>query len=94
LTQATTKLDEASQAADESERKRAILDGKVTGFGNRYDTLEQLVKEAKQLGHLNERKYEEVAKVSNRTCHKLTKLHSSIASLLTWGKNTSSSSSS
>ena len=43
-------------------RKRLILDGKVTGFGTRYDTLEQLVKEAKQLGHLNERKYEEVDK--------------------------------
>ena len=41
-------------------RKRLILDGKVSGFGNRYDTLEQLLKEAKQLGHINERKYEEV----------------------------------
>ena len=41
-------------------RKRLILDGKVSGFGNRYDTLEQLLKEAKQLGHMNERKYEEV----------------------------------
>ena len=41
-------------------RKRQVLDGKVSGFGNRYDTLEQLLKEAKQLGHMNERKYEEV----------------------------------
>ena len=41
-------------------RKRLILDGKVSGFGNRYDTLEQLLKEAKQLGHINERKYDEV----------------------------------
>jgi hypothetical protein len=32
----------------------------VSGSGNRYDTLEQLLKEAKQLGHMNERKYEEV----------------------------------
>lgn len=44
----------------QSFRKRVILDGKVSGYGNRYDTLEQLLKEAKQLGHLNERKYEEV----------------------------------
>ena len=43
-------------------RKRLILDGKVSGFGDRYETLEQLLKEAKQLGHLNERKYEEVDK--------------------------------
>lgn len=41
-------------------RKRLVLDGKVSGYGDRYDTLEQLLKEAKQLGHLNERKYEEV----------------------------------
>jgi hypothetical protein len=41
-------------------RKRLILDGKVSGSGNKYDTLEQILKEAKQLGHINERKYEEV----------------------------------
>jgi hypothetical protein len=39
---------------------RLILDGKVSGTGDRYDTLEQLLKEAKQLGHMNERKHEEV----------------------------------
>lgn len=51
-------------------RKRLILDGKVSGFGNRYDTLEQLLKEAKQLGHMNERKYEEVdnEKTTNFVC--------------------------
>ena len=41
-------------------RKRLILDGKVSGYGDRYDTLEQLLKEAKQLGHMNERKHDEV----------------------------------
>jgi len=41
-------------------RKRLVLDGKVSGYGDRYESLEQLLKEAKQLGLLNERKYEEV----------------------------------
>ena len=58
-------------------RKRLILDGKVSGFGNRYDTLEQLLKEAKQLAHINERKYEEVVNINDTNKKKLnTHAHS------------------
>jgi hypothetical protein len=50
-------------------RKRVILDGKVSGYGNRYDTLEQLLKEAKQLGHMNERKHEEVDNLKKKAAN-------------------------
>merc|ERR1712106_301085 len=62
LNTATTKLAEASQAADESERMRKVLENRSLLDEERMDALENQLKEARLLAEEADRKYDEVAR--------------------------------
>nr|XP_045617619.1 tropomyosin isoform X4 [Procambarus clarkii]XP_045617621.1 tropomyosin isoform X4 [Procambarus clarkii] len=62
LNTATTKLAEASQAADESERMRKVLENRSLSDEERMDALENQLKEARFLAEEADRKYDEVAR--------------------------------
>merc|ERR1711974_263574 len=62
LNTATTKLAEASQAADESERMRKVLENRSLSDEERMDALENQLKEAGFLAEEADRKYDEVAR--------------------------------
>merc|ERR1712098_746931 len=56
---ATEKLEEASKAADDSERGRKVLESRSQADDERIDTLEAQLKEAKFIAEDAERKYDE-----------------------------------
>uniref|UniRef100_V9I8G5 Tropomyosin n=1 Tax=Apis cerana TaxID=7461 RepID=V9I8G5_APICE len=60
LATATAKLAEASQAADESERARKILENRSLADEERMDALENQLKEARFLAEEADKKYDEV----------------------------------
>ncbi|GAB0088153.1 hypothetical protein DMENIID0001_025370 [Sergentomyia squamirostris] len=60
LASATAKLSEASQAADESERARKILENRALADEERMDALENQLKEARFLAEEADKKYDEV----------------------------------
>ncbi|XP_063368099.1 tropomyosin Mac r 1.0101 isoform X6 [Cydia amplana] len=62
LATATAKLAEASQAADESERARKVLENKSLTDEERMDALENQLKEARFLAEEADKKYDEVAR--------------------------------
>ncbi|XP_011184057.1 myosin-9 isoform X7 [Zeugodacus cucurbitae] len=62
LGSATAKLSEASQAADESERARKILENRSLADEERMDALENQLKEARFLAEEADKKYDEVAR--------------------------------
>ncbi|XP_018918026.2 uncharacterized protein [Bemisia tabaci] len=62
LATATAKLAEASQAADESERQRKILENRSLADEERMDALENQLKEARFLAEEADKKYDEVAR--------------------------------
>ncbi|XP_032578244.1 myosin-10 isoform X7 [Drosophila sechellia] len=62
LGSATAKLSEASQAADESERARKILENRALADEERMDALENQLKEARFLAEEADKKYDEVAR--------------------------------
>ncbi|XP_021928050.1 tropomyosin isoform X5 [Zootermopsis nevadensis] len=62
LATATAKLAEASQAADESERARKILESKGLADEERMDALENQLKEARFMAEEADKKYDEVAR--------------------------------
>ncbi|XP_059621687.1 myosin heavy chain, muscle isoform X7 [Phlebotomus argentipes] len=62
LASATAKLAEASQAADESERARKILENRSLADEERMDALENQLKEARFLAEEADKKYDEVAR--------------------------------
>ncbi|XP_037946704.1 uncharacterized protein LOC119678753 isoform X2 [Teleopsis dalmanni] len=62
LGSATAKLSEASQAADESERARKILENRALSDEERMDALENQLKEARFLAEEADKKYDEVAR--------------------------------
>ncbi|XP_006617904.1 tropomyosin alpha-3 chain isoform X13 [Apis dorsata] len=62
LATATAKLAEASQAADESERARKILENRSLADEERMDALENQLKEARFLAEEADKKYDEVAR--------------------------------
>nr|XP_027229128.1 tropomyosin isoform X13 [Penaeus vannamei] len=64
LNTATTKLAEASQAADESERMRKVLENRSLSDEERMDALENQLKEARFLAEEADRKYDELARKS------------------------------
>ena len=59
---ATAKLEEASQAADESERMRKMLEHRTITDEERLDALENQLKEARMMAEDADRKYDEVAR--------------------------------
>uniref|UniRef100_T1JFS6 Tropomyosin n=1 Tax=Strigamia maritima TaxID=126957 RepID=T1JFS6_STRMM len=59
---ATQKLEEASHAADESERMRKVLENRSMSDEERMDGLESQLKEARFLAEEADRKYDEVAR--------------------------------
>uniref|UniRef100_A0A0A9ZG91 Tropomyosin n=1 Tax=Lygus hesperus TaxID=30085 RepID=A0A0A9ZG91_LYGHE len=59
LATATAKLAEASQAADESERQRKILENRSLADEERMDALENQLKEARFLAEEADKKYDE-----------------------------------
>ncbi|XP_026741009.1 tropomyosin-2 isoform X1 [Trichoplusia ni] len=62
LATATAKLSEASQAADESERARKVLENRSLADEERMDALENQLKEARFLAEEADKKYDEVAR--------------------------------
>uniref|UniRef100_A0A1B6E6I4 Tropomyosin n=1 Tax=Clastoptera arizonana TaxID=38151 RepID=A0A1B6E6I4_9HEMI len=60
LATATAKLAEASQAADESERERKVLENRSLADEERMDALENQLKEARFLAEEADKKYDEV----------------------------------
>ncbi|XP_071449970.1 uncharacterized protein [Hetaerina americana] len=62
LATATAKLAEASQAADESERMRKVLENRSLADEERMDALENQLKEARFLAEEADKKYDEVAR--------------------------------
>ncbi|XP_045484236.1 tropomyosin isoform X11 [Pieris rapae] len=62
LATATAKLAEASQAADESERARKVLENRSLADEERMDALENQLKEARFLAEEADKKYDEVAR--------------------------------
>ncbi|XP_021953001.1 tropomyosin isoform X4 [Folsomia candida] len=62
LNTATTKLAQASQAADESERMRKVLENRAITDEERMDALESQLKEARFMAEDADRKYDEVAR--------------------------------
>ncbi|XP_072153110.1 uncharacterized protein [Bemisia tabaci] len=60
LATATAKLAEASQAADESERQRKILENRSLADEERMDALENQLKEARFLAEEADKKYDEI----------------------------------
>merc|ERR1712226_1645575 len=58
LTSATEKLEEASKAADESERGRKALEQRSMADEERISQLETMVKEVSEAANESERKYE------------------------------------
>ncbi|XP_037922222.1 uncharacterized protein LOC119658701 isoform X5 [Hermetia illucens] len=62
LASATAKLSEASQAADESERARKVLENRSLADEERMDALENQLKEARFLAEEADKKYDEVAR--------------------------------
>ncbi|XP_065572935.1 tropomyosin isoform X6 [Artemia franciscana] len=62
LLTASTKLAEASHAADESERMRKVLENRSLSDEERMDALENQLKEARFLAEEADRKYDEVAR--------------------------------
>ncbi|XP_050401695.1 tropomyosin-1 isoform X7 [Patella vulgata] len=62
LTSAQSKLEEASKAADESERGRKVLESRSLSDDERIDQLEAQLKEAKYIAEDAERKYDEAAR--------------------------------
>ncbi|XP_037036236.1 tropomyosin-1, isoforms 9A/A/B isoform X14 [Bradysia coprophila] len=62
LGSATAKLSEASQAADESERARKVLENRSLADEERMDALENQLKEARFLAEEADKKYDEVAR--------------------------------
>ncbi|XP_050513645.1 tropomyosin-1, isoforms 9A/A/B isoform X12 [Diabrotica virgifera virgifera] len=62
LATATAKLAEASQAADESERQRKVLENRSLADEERMDALENQLKEARFLAEEADKKYDEVAR--------------------------------
>ncbi|XP_020813433.1 putative uncharacterized protein DDB_G0277255 isoform X4 [Drosophila serrata] len=65
LGSATAKLSEASQAADESERARKILENRALADEERMDALENQLKEARFLAEEADKKYDEVQLKTN-----------------------------
>nr|XP_018918123.1 PREDICTED: tropomyosin isoform X14 [Bemisia tabaci] len=65
LATATAKLAEASQAADESERQRKILENRSLADEERMDALENQLKEARFLAEEADKKYDEVSSKFN-----------------------------
>ncbi|XP_052101729.1 tropomyosin isoform X12 [Mytilus californianus] len=61
-TTAAGKLEEASKAADESERGRKVLESRSVADDERIDALEQQLKEAKYIAEDADRKYDEAAR--------------------------------
>ncbi|XP_063434805.1 tropomyosin isoform X1 [Mytilus trossulus] len=59
---AASKLEEASKAADESERGRKVLESRSVADDERIDALEQQLKEAKYIAEDADRKYDEAAR--------------------------------
>ncbi|XP_014773995.1 tropomyosin Tod p 1.0102 isoform X27 [Octopus bimaculoides] len=62
LSTAQTKLDEASKAADESERGRKVLENRSQGDEERIDLLEKQLEEAKWIAEDADRKFDEAAR--------------------------------
>ncbi|XP_042869105.1 tropomyosin isoform X21 [Penaeus japonicus] len=62
LNTATTKLAEASQAADESERARKCLENRANMEDDRVGILEAQLAQAKHIAEEADKKYEEVAR--------------------------------
>ncbi|XP_027839136.2 tropomyosin isoform X4 [Aphis gossypii] len=62
LATATAKLAEASQAADESERARKVLENRSLADEERMDALENQLKEARFLAEEADKKYDEVGR--------------------------------
>ncbi|CAH0553635.1 unnamed protein product [Brassicogethes aeneus] len=62
LASATSKLAEASAAADESERQRKVLENRSLADEERMDALENQLKEARFLAEEADKKYDEVAR--------------------------------
>uniref|UniRef100_A0A6P7G9W5 Tropomyosin-2-like n=1 Tax=Diabrotica virgifera virgifera TaxID=50390 RepID=A0A6P7G9W5_DIAVI len=62
LATATAKLAEASQAADESERQRKVLENRSLADEERMDALENQLKEARFLAEEADKKYDEAAR--------------------------------
>lgn len=62
LKNATQKLEEASHAADESERMRKMLEHRNITDEERMDSLETQLKEARMMAEDADRKYDEVAR--------------------------------
>nr|XP_045617622.1 tropomyosin isoform X6 [Procambarus clarkii] len=62
LNTATTKLAEASQAADESERARKCLENRANMEDDRVGILETQLAQAKHIAEEADKKYEEVAR--------------------------------
>jgi chromosome segregation ATPase len=62
LNTATTKLNEASQAADESERGRKLLESKGFADDERIQTLEKTLAEAQIIAEDADRRYDEVSR--------------------------------
>ncbi|KAL1140017.1 hypothetical protein AAG570_006994 [Ranatra chinensis] len=62
LATATAKLAEASQAADESERQRKVLENRSLADEERMDALENQLKEARFCAEEADKKYDEVAR--------------------------------
>ncbi|XP_076104486.1 uncharacterized protein LOC143073090 isoform X10 [Mytilus galloprovincialis] len=61
-TTAASKLEEASKAADESERNRKVLENLNCGNDERIDQLEKQLTEAKWIAEEADKKYEEAAR--------------------------------
>ncbi|XP_037708134.1 putative uncharacterized protein DDB_G0277255 isoform X15 [Drosophila subpulchrella] len=72
LGSATAKLSEASQAADESERARKILENRALADEERMDALENQLKEARFLAEEADKKYDEVQLKTNLSSIKLS----------------------
>ncbi|VDL88841.1 unnamed protein product [Schistocephalus solidus] len=62
LTETSTKLEDASKAAEESERNRKTLETKSISDDERINQLEDQTKEAKNIAEDAERKYDEAAR--------------------------------
>ena len=63
------KLEEAQQAADESERIRKTLETKTNMEDDRISFLEAQLTQARQIAEESDKKYEEVRKVTNTYTH-------------------------
>lgn len=61
------KLEEAQQAADESERIRKTLETKTNMEDDRISFLEAQLTQARQIAEESDKKYEEVRKVTIHT---------------------------